>query len=175
MIDNKTINLNAWEMAVVLHTINQLQQTTLLPQVHIDNWEVNETLFWTRLKEVSALNFKKLLPKGSRKLLIDPVLLDATQLIPEHRADETYTIVGAASILAKNASDAQYDEYKKIYGNFGSGSPADPTTRYFVWKHRKNPPPIIRQSWNTYKTLAKLDDISQDRLYNRNKPPNLNA
>lgn len=87
------------------------------------------------------------------------------QYIPEHQADEKYIVVGAASILAKTSSDAQYDQYKQIYGDFGSGNPGDPATRAFVWKHRHNPPPIIRKSWQTFKVLSQLDDLKEDPLY----------
>ena len=73
--------------------------------------------------------------------------------------------MGAASILAKNASDTEYEKLKKRYGNFGSGSPGDPATRLFVWQHRHNPPPIIRKSWNTFKTLSLLDSIEDDWLF----------
>lgn len=91
------------------------------------------------------------------------------QLFPEHYADENHIIVGAASIIAKTSSDAQYRKYKRKYGDFGSGSPADPKTRLFVWQHRDNPLPIIRTSWNTFKTLSVLDSIEDDPFYKPQK------
>lgn len=167
MIDNKVINLNAWEMGVVLRILNEIQSAIPIKKVHIDNWEVNKSLFWNRLEQVSRLDFTQLLPNTIFPFIINKELLFSSEIIPAHRADETYTIVGAASILAKTASDFQYDEYKKIYGNFGSGSPADPATRLFVWEHRKNPLPIIRQSWQTYKVLSLLNSIDEDSIYGR--------
>jgi ribonuclease HII len=53
--------------------------------------------------------------------------------------------------------------------DFDSGSPADPKTRFFVWQHRNNPLPIIRKSWNTYKTLSCLDTIEKDPFYKPRK------
>ncbi len=159
MIDNKILNLNAWEMAVVLHIITQLQTKSDIDQLYVDNWEVNEALFWQRLQMVSTFDFRST-PGDS--FVIDRQLIAAVPVIPEHHADEKYTIVGAASILAKTASDFQYDEYTKIYGSFGSGNPGDPATRLFVWKHRENPLPIIRTSWNTYKTLLSLSSLEED-------------
>lgn len=167
MIDDKTINLNAWEMVVVLHTLDQLQRTIHITQVHIDNWEVNEQMFWARLNQVTTQQVTQLIAALPIPIFFDTKRIASTVLIPEHRADENYIIAGAASLLAKTASDEQYENYKKIYGNFGSGSPADPATRLFVWQHRKKPLSIIRQSWNTYKTLVHLDDINKDPLYNR--------
>lgn len=164
MIDDKTpLNLNAWEMAVVLNITTALQQQNgAIAELYIDNWEVNEKLFWQRVTQITSFDFQQ---KPSFNFSFNKELFAALRIIAEHKADERYTIVGAASILAKTSSDAQYDEYKKIYGAFGSGSPADPATRLFVWQHRKNPPPIIRKSWNTYVTLSVLDDIQEDYFY----------
>lgn len=153
-IDDKSLNLNEWEMVTVLNIIKLLEKGTGLRRVYIDNWEVSTSRFFQRLAE-TAPRFQK-----SRRFL---------EIIPEHRADEKYTVVGAASILAKTASDKQYERYKKKYGDFGSGSPADRKTRYFVWKHRKSPPSVIRTSWNTYKYLSALNRIEEDIFSKKTK------
>lgn len=160
MIDDKSINLNDWEMLVFLNIVHELKQKTKIDYAYVDNWEVTPILFWERLKKI--LNTSNL-PIFGNKFNYD--ILAETQLIAEHQADERYIIVGAASILSKTYSDLQYDKYKELYGDFGSGNPGDPATRKFVWKHRHNPLPIIRQSWNTYKVLSVLDDIEKDPLY----------
>jgi ribonuclease HII len=102
---------------------------------------------------------------GEKGFKLNQKIILSMSLVPEHYADENYTIVGAASILAKAASDNQYRKYKKIYGDFGSGSPADPKTRLFVWQNRHNPLPIIRTSWNTFKTLVNLEKIEDDKFF----------
>lgn len=166
MIDDKSFNLNDWEMLVVFKILKKLH--TFNPQeIYIDNWETTAQGFRTR--------FTNLLKKSARKRLVEKNIrinrkkISSLILIPEHRADENYTIVGAASILAKTSSDAQYRKYTKKYGNFGSGSPADPRTRLFVWEHREDPLPIIRTSWNTYKTLSVLTTIEDDPFYSPQK------
>ncbi len=126
-----------------------------LEQIYIDNWEVNESLFEKRLQEILR----------RRKVLNIRAVLESVELIAEHQADEKYTVVGAASILSKTASDRQYDRYRKRFGDFGSGSPGDPKTRMFVWRHRHNPVPIIRQSWRTFKHLSQLEKIEDDSIY----------
>ena len=146
-IDDKSLNLNDWEMVTVLEIITFLQKNIKSQRIYIDNWEVNAQRFFERMDKFSPC-FKE----DHEDLII----------IPEHQADEKYTVVGAASILAKTASDQQYQNYKKKYGDFGSGSPSDPKTRSFVWKHRKNPPRIIRTSWHTYRYLSTLDKIEDD-------------
>lgn len=153
MIDDKTMNLNEWEMRIVLGIIHGLSAIDGLGRIYIDNWEVSEAHFFRRLGEIAGLE------QGN----------DSVLLIPEHHADENHIVVGAASILAKNGSDRQYDEYREIYGDFGSGSPGDPATRRFVWTHRKNPPPIIRRSWKTFKDLLLIDNFGQDVFSPGNK------
>lgn len=170
MIDNKCFNLNEWEMLTVFKIIQSLYRYTNLGDVYIDNWEVSTVRFNQRLQTLTHIALRSTLT--THKIRINRKKILSTNLIPEHKADENHTIVGAASILAKVASDAQYKRLAKKYGNFGSGSPADPQTRLYVWQHRHNPPPIIRTSWNTYKTLSQLDAIEYDPIYARvkNKP-----
>jgi ribonuclease HII len=162
MIDDKRLNLNEWEMITFFSIVQDLQKSSPLPIVFVDNWEVTADLFRQRYDGLLNNSLGPIV--SDYNIIINKSALSALNVIPEHRADENYTIVGAASILAKTSSDAQYREYKKIYGDFGSGSPADPRTRLFVWQHRQNPPPIIRKSWNTYKTLCALTKIEDDPL-----------
>ncbi len=166
-IDNKSFNLNSWEMVAFLKILKNLYRNHIFAEVIVDNWEVSRELFFQRLEKLTDSSMIPLLQKN--KLLIPKRLHRRFEIIPEHRADENHTIVGAASILARAASDRQYDRYRKLYGDFGSGSPADPKTRYYVWKHRKEPTPIIRQSWNTYKTLYLLDNFEDDYSQKKEK------
>jgi ribonuclease HII len=165
MIDDKTYNLNDWEMLVVLHIIQELQKQSNLQTVLIDNWEVNADLFKKRFDSLTAK--ATIEPQFPHNITINTAQLLNLSLIAQHYADEHYIVVGAASILSKQASDRQYAEYKQQFGDFGSGSPADPKTRLFVWQHRHNPPYIIRKSWNTFSMLAPLEHIEDDPIYSR--------
>lgn len=162
-IDNKILNLNEWEMATFLNIMNTLIKNHSPEYAYVDNWEVTPILFWQRLNDMLTRDLKSLIKSGD----IDDKRIRSVQIIPEHKADAKYVVVGAASILAKTESDFQYDRYKELYGNFGSGNPGDPATRQFLWTHRHNPLPIIRTSWNTYKVLAQLDRIEDDPLHIR--------
>jgi len=166
-IDDKSLNLNDWEMICVFEIMNDLRENIDFEKVYIDNWEVNRQRFKKRFEFLTetkhAVDFLK------RKFDLNLARFDDLNIIAEHRADEKYTVVGAASILAKTESDRQYRDYREKYGDFGSGSPADPRTRKFVWIHRKDPLPIIRKSWNTYRVLSKLQNLEDDLIYSRNK------
>ena len=165
LIDDKDLNLNAWEMVTMLKIIQNMRLRCDFRTVRVDNWEVSPEWFRRRFEHILDRSNATLLKR--KKVRLRKRLLREMDLIPEHRADETYVVVGAASILARSASDRQYDRYRKIYGDFGSGSPGDPKTRRFVWDHRKAPVPIIRQSWQTFRTLSNLDRLADDPWYGR--------
>jgi ribonuclease HII len=166
IIDDKTFNLNMWEMLTVLQILGGMRRRCSFSDVYIDNWEVNKSLFFSRFK--SAFDPATRVILESKKIFLRPGALNSLRFIPEHKADENHTIVGAASILARSASDRQYDQLRKQYGDFGSGSPGDPATRLFVWKNRHSPPPIVRKSWETFLVLSGLNDIADDPSRARN-------
>lgn len=74
-------------------------------------------------------------------------------ILCEHKADENYIEVGAASILAKVVREEEVSKIKKKYGNIGSGYPSDPSTKEFLEKKGKElrDSGIFRKSWQTWK------------------------
>ncbi len=70
----------------------------------------------------------------------------------EHKADENYPVVSAASILAKVTRDNSIETLKKIYGDFGSGYMSDPKTQEFI--KRDHSLPIYRKTWVTWKQVS---------------------
>jgi ribonuclease HII len=87
-------------------------------------------------------------------------------LTAAHHADETDSLVGAASIVAKVARDAHVAALAAEYGAVGSGYPSDPTTREFLreWVAECGElPACARASWETSKdVLAALEQSSLD-------------
>jgi ribonuclease HII len=80
------------------------------------------------------------------------------KIISENKADSKYSIVGAASIFAKELREQELAEIKKnIEIDCGSGYCGDPKTRKFVEEHghREDIRFLFRKSWKTYKELAK--------------------
>ncbi len=74
-------------------------------------------------------------------------------VIAEHKADDKYIEVSAASIIAKAERDAQIAEINKEYikmGGIGSGYPSDPTTKKFLSNYTYDEmPEFVRKSWAT--------------------------
>ena len=137
---NRKITLNRLEELKMAEIINDLRAD----MIYIDAADVNEKRFG----------------KSIRKLLeFDPKLI-----ISEHKADEKYPIVSAASILAKHERDSIIAQLRQVYGDFGSGYTSDKKTinflRQWISKH-KSFPPFVRKSWETAKVL------SNELLYNK--------
>jgi ribonuclease HII len=80
----------------------------------------------------------------------------------QHKADENYPIVAAASIQAKVLRDAKIEEIKKHTGiDFGSGYPSDPKTRKALVNKEalKALHGYIRNKWKT------LETVKQKKLF----------
>jgi len=129
---HKTLNmLEAEHMAKII--------TCLKPDiVYVDAADIKANRF--------AKTIKSFLPYSMRKLTI----------ISEHKADRTYPVVSAASIIAKVRRDELIDQLKEIYGDFGSGYPSDRKTIQFlenyVRKYQKLPD-CVRKTWLTARRI----------------------
>lgn len=75
----------------------------------------------------------------------------------EHKADEKYGIVGAASICAKVIRDREIEKLKEIIGDFGSGYPGDKKTKNFILNEENyyKSLPYLRHFWKTFQNLGK--------------------
>jgi ribonuclease HII len=82
-------------------------------------------------------------------------------LISEHKADDTYPVVSAASILAKLIRDEEMGRISKEVGrDVGSGYPSDPVTMAYIERTiRENGvlPPHTRKSWETVQRFLRKD------------------
>ena len=74
-------------------------------------------------------------------------------VIAEHKADDKYIEVSAASIIAKAERDSQIAEINKDFiksGGIGSGYPSDPKTKDFLTNYTYDEmPDFVRRSWAT--------------------------
>lgn len=139
--------------------------------VKIEADELNELMNRYSLNEIEAMKAGYLL--GRLKEKPELVLVDSPDVVEknfekrirkyyntecvirtEHKADENYPIVSAASILAKVERDNAVEELKKEFGDFGSGYSHDEKTIEFIKKYlqeNKKLPSIARTHWETCK------------------------
>ena len=76
------------------------------------------------------------------------------EIVAENRADHTYPLVSAASVVAKELREEEVRQIKGHIGHdFGSGYPSDPKTKTFISENwnRQDFQPFIRRCWQTYK------------------------
>lgn len=102
------------------------------------------------------------LPEKNAQKYIDTILSFSKHkpktMIAEHKADDTYKVVSAASIIAKVTRDKQITTINKKYGECGSGYPSDPYTQKFLKKNWNTHKELFRQSWATYQTIKKQNE-----------------
>ncbi|HIQ38557.1 MAG TPA: ribonuclease HII [Methanothermococcus okinawensis] len=121
-------------------------------KIYIDACSNNEKVFLNKIKS-------KLIVYNSN-----------IEIIAEHKADDKYKIVSAASIVAKVTRDRIIDNYKKIYGEIGSGYPSDRVTinylRNYIKEHGELPE-IARKCWKTSREM--LRSVLKDRGGSKDK------
>ena len=95
--------------------------------------------------------------KAYHEYIAERLMAKSITFKTEHKADSKYLIVGAASILAKVARDAEIEKIKQHVGeDFGSGYMADPKTAAYLKKAWDKHPEIFRHSWTPYRLIAGL-------------------
>jgi len=90
------------------------------------------------------------------------------KIVSEHKADATYPVVSAASIIAKVERDRAVQELTKKYGDVGAGYPSDPRTIRFLenWITKYGSyPDFVRKSWKPAKRLKGEAEAKQTRLF----------
>ena len=127
-------SLNAIEAMKVAELILSLDQVPELIYIDaVDN--VSQDYTKRVIGCLSSMNSDFIMPK----------------IVSEHRADDRYIEVSAASILAKVERDRIVENICQTQGDFGSGYPSDEKTKEFLKKLMKEGtlPEFVRRSWNT--------------------------
>lgn len=134
-IDNyrlvKKVNLNELEAKTFAGMINRLKPEL----VFLDSPDPNPKLFERRLRKY---------------------LTFTPRIVAENFADQKYTAVAAASIVAKVRRDQRLAELRQRHGDLGSGYPADPVTISFLkrWvQEHGSLPDFARRSWETARRI----------------------
>jgi ribonuclease HII len=116
--------------------------------------------------DVAYVDASDVLPRRFAEHVAEKVPFDV-KLVSEHKADRTYPVVSAASIIAKVERDKAVAELTKIHGNLGSGYPSDPETKIFlescIMKHGSFPE-FVRRSWKPAKKVEANYNVFQKKL-----------
>ncbi len=127
----KTMSLNDVELRMFAEGVSRYGRNI----VYADCPDVNETAFSQRLG----------------------ALIPDAAIIAKHKADDTYPVVSAASIVAKVTRDRMMDEICVEFGmNIGSGYPNDHYTMDFIadWiKENGKAPEYVRCSWEPVRQM----------------------
>jgi ribonuclease HII len=118
-------------------------------EIYLDAADVKAERFGLKIGELSGIASK------------------GAKIVSEHKADATYPIVSAASIIAKVERDLTIERFHEEYGDFGSGYPNDPKTVKFVRNLVRNGeklPPIIRKSWESVRRIVAEESTDQTTL-----------
>lgn len=89
------------------------------------------------------------------------------KIVAEHKADKTYVVVSAASIIAKVERDREIAALAGVYGDFGSGYLADSRTIGFLrqWLQAHDDyPDCVRKSWKPAKQVKNEMSSVQRKL-----------
>ncbi|MEM2610984.1 MAG: ribonuclease HII [Candidatus Bathyarchaeia archaeon] len=117
--------------------------------------------------DIAYVDASDILPERFRQHIAEELPF-TVKIVSEHKADRTYPIVSAASIVAKVERDREIESLKQIYGDFGSGYAADPKTISFLkrWiEEHGSYPDFVRKSWKTVKILLRdREGLRQKRL-----------
>lgn len=141
--------------------------------IHISPQEIDELMTRRSLNEIEAMYAARLIDMlGEKPEVIfvdspDVVMSEfakrikkytscASRIVSEHKADQNYPVVSAASVIAKVERDGVIKKIAQEYGELGSGYPGDEATIMFLKKYLLQHsvlPPFVRKSWQTIGAL----------------------
>ena len=139
---------------IVNYTAQQISQA----QNHITLNEIETMMFADALKAININNVSAIYldaadvnaQRFGMQIKSKASLSNDIKIISEHKADAKYSIVGAASIIAKVTRDELLD---KLDIDVGNGYPSDPKTRAWLKKCNGVYPLCVRTKWATLQRL----------------------
>lgn len=138
-----------------LYKLNRLEAQTMTNIINV--LKPNEA--YVDAADVLEKRFKHHIQEG---------LTTKIKITARHRADKIYSVVSAASIIAKVERDRDIEALKNDYGDFGSGYLADKKTMNFLkqWlETHSDYPSCVRKSWKTAKQLKDEKGTMQKKLF----------
>lgn len=123
---------------------------------------LNEIEKMAMIKVIEKLNFDKAILdsvdiKPERFVSEIKDVIGDKDILAEHKADDNFIQVAAASIIAKVERDEDIEKINKDYrklGGIGSGYPSDPKTKKFLTNFTYDEmPDFVRRSWATVEKM----------------------
>lgn len=130
-IDTRECTMNAFTAACHAEVVRALHPD----RIFLDACDVNAKRFGDTVLQLSGIS---------------------AEICSEHKADAKYSVVGAASIVAKVTRDRYITELTSEYGEIGSGYPSDRLTIEFLTEYIRThgePPTCARRSWQTVQNI----------------------
>ncbi len=159
---------------------SKIKEIGICYTLEISSSEIDDLRKKTTLNEIVVESYVRVLKQlKPDKALLDAADVDADRfaknvqegygrnikITSEHNADVKYTLVSAASIIAKVRRDETMRELERLLGkNIGSGYPSDIRTVCFLddWiKEHGSLPSFVRHSWKTAKNALKRHEQSR--------------
>ena len=155
---------------------NMIRRIARVEVVKVEAEELDERMKYKTINEILKDCFAEIISS----LNPDIVFVDSPDVMPdrlsselekitgcrvvaEHRADEKYPVVSAASIIAKVEREREIAKLKEAVGDFGSGYASDPATREFLRRliSEGKVPSYVRKRWKTISNLSQqsLEDF----------------
>lgn len=178
--DSKRLTAN--RRAVLYRKLTKMfdYETVVITAQDIDNLRAKGV----NLNEIEKLAMKKIITSlRADKIIIDALDVkegrlqdeileyvgNSCEVIAEHKADDNYLAVGAASIIAKAKRDLLVEEINKEYmrstkdrDGIGSGYPSDPKTKNFLKKFKYDEmPDFVRRSWGTVQKIKEAEEAEK--------------
>lgn len=138
-----------------LHKLNRLEAETMAQVVT----ELEPDIVYVDAADIVAKRFGQQVMEASAF---------KTRIVSEHKADQKYIVVSAASIIAKVERDNTVAALRSEFGDFGTGYLGDPRTKRFLIQWLKaNPdyPHCVRRSWKPAKQVKAQQYTKQQTLF----------
>jgi len=150
------------ELAAEIRKMGKVEIIKVQPE-KLDEMMVYKTINEI-LKECYASIIRKLSPEVAyvdspdvipERLSRELEKMTSVKVVAEHKADEKYPLVAAASIIAKVEREKEIEKLKEKLGDFGSGYASDPKTRRVLkeWIAKGKLPSCVRRKWKTVSNL----------------------
>jgi len=138
-----TVKVTAAELNVMMdkHNLNEIEAIKIAQA--IDQLAIRDATVYVDSPDNVPSKFAR---------RIEKYVKTRVRIVSANRADDTYVIVGGASIIAKVTRDREIEKIRKETGiDFNSGYTSDPKTQAVIARRKDYPQlePYLRTKWST--------------------------